>query len=66
MMCLRQYERLLQHPKRYQIIDDKIMPFNDEDTHTKYAHTHFRSKVLYGLYVNEEILNNSVAFENAI
>ena len=56
MMCLRQHERLLQHPKRYQIIDNKIMPFNDEDTHTKYAHTHFRSKVLYGLYVNEEIL----------
>ena len=42
--------------KRYQIIDNKIMPSNDENTHTKYAHTHFRSKVLYGLYVNEEIL----------
>ena len=54
MMCLRQNERLLQHPKRYQIIDNKIMPLNDEDTHTK--HAHFRSKVLYGLYVNEEIL----------
>ena len=54
MMCLRQHERLLQHLKRYQIIDNKIMPLNDEDT--KYAHTHFRSKVLYGLYVNEEIL----------
>ena len=50
------WKRLLQHLKRYQIIDNKIMPLNDEDTHTKYAHTHFRSKVLYGLYVNEEIL----------
>ena len=56
MICLSQYKRLLQHPKRYQIIDNKIMLLKDEDTHTKYAHTHFRSKVLYGLYVNEEIL----------